>query len=79
MVHLSKQNKSKFNWMKEIGLEWSTVLSELLNSEYSKHLFTFIEQIYLSDKEVYPIKSRLFTPFKRCSLKDVKVYIHTNM
>ena len=64
MIYIPKQNKSEFNWMKEIGLEWSNVLSELLDSEYSKHLSTFIEQIYLSDKEVYPIKSRLFTSVK---------------
>ena len=78
MFYLSKQNKSEFNWMKEIGLEWSNVLSELLDSEYSKHLSTFIEQIYLSDKEVYPIKSRLFTSFKRCSLRDVKIVVIDN-
>ena len=78
MFYLPKQNKSEFNWMKEIGLEWSNVLSELLDSEYSKHLSTFIEQIYLSDKEVYPIKSRLFTSFKRCSLRDVKIVVIDN-
>ena len=42
MIYIPKQNKSEFNWMKEIGLEWSNVLSELLDSEYSKHLSTFI-------------------------------------
>jgi uracil DNA glycosylase len=75
VITLSKQNKSKFNWVKELNLDWSNALSELLDSDYSKHLGNFIDQIYLSDKEVYPIKSRLFTPFKRCSLKDVKIVI----
>lgn len=77
MISLTK-NKSNFDWKKELTLEWSTVLSDLLESDYSKHLSTFVEQIYLSDKEIYPIKSRLFTPFKRCSLRDVKIVVIDN-
>jgi uracil DNA glycosylase len=61
--------------MNELGVDWSLALSDLRSSEYSKHLNNFIEQIYLSNKEVYPIKSRLFTPFKKCSLKDVKIVV----
>jgi len=68
-------SKNKVDWKKELTLDWSTALSELIDSDYSKHLGNFIDQIYLSDKEVYPIRSRLFTPFKRCSLRDVKVII----
>jgi len=68
-------SKNKVDWKKELTLDWSTALSELIDSDYSKHLSNFIDQIYLSDKEVYPIRSRLFTPFKRCSLRDVKVVI----
>jgi uracil DNA glycosylase len=64
--------------MNELGVDWSLALSDLRSSEYSKHLNNFIEQIYLSDKEVYPIKSRLFTSFKRCSLRDTKVVIIDN-
>ena len=41
-------------------------------------LNNFIEQVYLSGKEVYPIKSRLFAPFKKCNLKDVKIVIIDN-
>jgi len=71
---LSK-NKDSIDWKKELDLDWSITLSNLLESDYGKNLNTFIEQIYLSDKEVYPIKSRLFTPFRRCSLKDVKIVV----
>lgn len=74
MISLTK-NISNFDWKKELTLDWSIALSDLLESNYSKHLATFIDQIYLSDKEVYPIKNRLFTSFKRCSLRDVKVVI----
>ena len=77
MINISK-NKNSFNWKKELGLDWSTALSDLLESDYSKHLSNFIDQVYLSDKEVYPIKSRLFTPFKKCHLKDVKIVIIDN-
>ncbi len=78
MISLTKQNKSSFDWKKELTLEWATVLSKLLDSDYLKYLNNFIEQIYLSDKEVYPIKSRLFAPFKKCSLRDVKVVVIDN-
>lgn len=71
-------SKTKYDWMKELDTDWAVALSDLKDSEYSKHLNNFIEQIYLSDKEVYPIKSRLFTPFKRCSLRDTKVVIIDN-
>lgn len=77
MISLSK-NKNSYSWVKEIGLDWSNALSDLISSDYSKHLNDFINQIYLSDKEVYPMKSRLFTPFKRCSLRDAKVVIIDN-
>lgn len=69
---------NKINWEKELTSAWTDSLSELLNSDYSKHLNNFIKQIYLSDKEIYPIRSRLFTPFKRCSLKDVKIVVIDN-
>ena len=74
MIHLSK-NKSEINWKKEFTADWFVALSEIFDSDYSKHLSNFIEQIYLSDKKVYPMRSRLFTPFKRVSLKDVKVVV----
>ena len=70
--------KNKFDWSKELGLDWSNALTDMLNSEYGENLETFIEQIYLSGEEIYPIKNRLFKPFKRCSLKDVKVVIIDN-
>lgn len=77
MISLSK-NKNSYDWSNEIGWEWSKVLSNLGSLEYSNDLNTFIEQIYLSDKEIYPIKSRLFTSFKKVSLIDVKVVIIDN-
>jgi len=77
MTSLTK-NKNEFNWRKELGLDWATALSDLLESDYAEHLNNFIEQIYLSDKEVFPIKSRLFTSFKKCSLRDVKVVVIDN-
>ena len=76
-MNLKFKTKS-YDWVNEIGLDWSSALCNLTSLDYSNHLNTFIEQIYLSDKEVYPIKSRLFTSFKRCSLKDVKVVIIDN-
>jgi uracil DNA glycosylase len=72
------KNKTNFNWRKELGIEWETVLSDLIKSDYGKNLTTFIEQIYLSGKEVYPIKNRLFKSFQSCSLNDVKVVIIDN-
>ena len=77
MISLTK-NIDSFNWKKELSLEWSTTLSDLLESDYSKHLSNFISQVYLSGKEVYPIKNRLFTSFKRCSLRDVKIVVIDN-
>lgn len=74
MIQLSK-NKNFYDWSNEIPSDWSLALSNLTSFEYSNNLNIFIEQIYLSNKEVYPIKSRLFTPFKKCSLKDVKIVI----
>lgn len=78
MIKYHSKNIIDYHWRKELGLDWSTALSNLLESDYSKHLSNFIEQIYLSDKEVYPIKSKLFNPFQRCSLKDVKIVIIDN-
>ncbi len=72
------KDKDCFNWRKELGIEWSTILSDLLESDYGKNLTNFIEQIYLTDKEIYPIKNNLFIPFQRCSLRDVKVVIIDN-
>jgi uracil-DNA glycosylase len=69
------KNKTDFNWKKELGIEWSTFLFNLLESEYGKNLTTFIEQVYLSGKEVYPVKKNLFNSFYNCSLKDVKVVV----
>jgi len=77
MTSLSK-NKNSFNWKKELGLDWSTALSDLLESDYSEHLSNFIDQVYLSGKEIYPIRNRLFTPFHQCSLLDVKIVIIDN-
>jgi uracil DNA glycosylase len=74
----SSKNKTSYNWTNEIGFEWSTILCNLTSLEYSNHLNDFIEQIYLSDKKVYPIKSRLFNSFKKCSFKDVKIVIIDN-
>lgn len=78
MTTTLSKNKDCYNWVEKLGLDWSIALSDLISSDYSKHLGNFIEQIYLSDKEVYPIKSRLFTPFRRCSLKDVKIVVIDN-
>ena len=72
------KNKNGFDWSKEIGLDWSTALSNLISSDYSKHLNNFIEQVYLSDNQIYPKKSRLFKSFNQCSLKDVKIVIIDN-
>lgn len=70
-----KTSQSKYSWSKELWMDWTTALSDLDNSEYSEHLNNFIEQLYLSGKEIYPIKSRLFTAFQQCSLKDVMVVV----
>lgn len=67
--------KDNYDIIEELGLEWSTALTDLLDSDYSKDLHNFINQIYLSNKEIYPIKDRLFKPFQQCSLKDVKIVI----
>lgn len=77
MISLSK-NINNFNWTQNLGLDWSTALSDILDSEYGKNLETFIEQIYLSGKEIYPLKNRLFMPFQTCSLRDVKIVVIDN-
>lgn len=74
---LSK-NKQSYDWWSELSSDWKVALSNLTSFEYSNHLNNFIEQVYLQDKEVYPMKSRLFSPFKKCHLKDVKVVIIDN-
>jgi len=73
MTSLTKTKE--FNWKTELSLDWYNALSDLLESDYSEHLANFIDQIYLSDKEIYPIRNRLFAPFQKCSLRDVKVVI----
>ena len=75
---LNSKNKTNFNWKKELGLDWSTPLSDLLESDYGENLSNFIEQIYLSGKEVYPVKNRLFQSLINCSLTDVKIVIIDN-
>ena len=77
MVSLTK-TKKVYNWSNEISLDWSLALSNLISSNYSNNLNNFIDQIYLSGKEIYPIKNNLFTPFKKCHLKDVKIVIIDN-
>ena len=77
MISLIK-NITNTYWKKELGLDWSTALSNLLESDYSKNLINFIEHVYLSGKEVYPIRNRLFQSFINCSLADVKIVIIDN-
>ncbi len=77
MIKLSK-NKKVYNWTDDIGFDWSSILCDLTSTDYSNQLNTFIEQIYLSDKEVYPVKNKLFKPFHQCSFKDVKIVVIDN-
>lgn len=70
--------KKSYDWSTEVSSDWSVALSNLTSFEYSDNLNNFIEQIYLSGKEVYPIKSRLFIPFRKCNLKDVKIVMIDN-
>ena len=77
MISLTKTKKT-YDWVQEIGMDWSSVLCNLTSLDYSNQLNTFIDQIYLSGKEIYPIKNNLFTPFKKCHLKDVKIVIIDN-
>jgi len=76
MISLSK--KKQYDWSTEISSDWSVALYNLTSFEYSNNLNTFIEQVYLSSNEVYPIKSRLFLPFRKCNLKDVKIVMIDN-
>ena len=76
MISLTK--KKPYDWSTEVSSDWSVALSNLTSFEYSDNLNTFIEQVYLSGNEVYPIKSRLFLPFRKCNLKDVKIVIIDN-
>lgn len=72
---LQTQYKKDYSWVKEIGLDWSSVLCDLNSLEYSNQLNTFIEQLYLQAKEIYPVKNQLFKPFRQTSFKDVKIVI----
>lgn len=76
MISLTKSKP--YDWSTEVSSDWSVALSNLTSFEYSDNLNNFIEQIYLSGKEVYPIKSRLFLPFRKCNLKDVKIVMIDN-
>lgn len=64
-----------YDWDEKIGSDWKSALEKLIEHSYTDNLVNFIEQIYLSGKEIYPNKNRLFKPFKCCSLKDVKLVI----
>ena len=76
MISLTK--KKPYDWTDEISASWSAALCDLTSFEYSDNLNNFIEQVYLSGNEVYPIKSRLFTPFRKCNLRDVKIVMIDN-
>jgi uracil DNA glycosylase len=76
MTYLTK--KKSYDWIEEIGLDWSSILCDLTSTDYSNQLNTFIEQIYLSGKEIYPIRKNLFKPFHQCAFKDVKIVIIDN-
>ena len=76
MISLTKSKP--YDWSTEVSSDWSVALSNLTSFEYSNDLNTFIEQVYLSGNEVYPIKSRLFIPFRKCNLKDVKIVMIDN-
>lgn len=77
MISLSKKKKT-YDWVEAIGLDWSNVLCDLTSLDYSNQLNTFIEQVYLSGKEIYPLQNKLFKPFHQCAFKDVKIVIIDN-
>ena len=77
MISLTK-TKKVYNWSNEISLDWSLALSNLISSNYSNNLNNFIDQIYLSGKEIYPLKNKLFKPFHQCAFKDVKIVVIDN-
>lgn len=77
MISLTKKKK-EYDWIQEIGLDWSSVLCDLTSLDYSNQLNIFIEQVYLSGKEIYPLKNKLFKPFHKCAFKDVKIVIIDN-
>ena len=76
MISLSKNKQ--YDWVQEIGMDWSSVLCNLTSFDYSNQLNTFIEQVYLSGKEIYPLKNKLFKPFHQCAFKDVKIVVIDN-
>lgn len=78
--HFNMINKDfiSFDWHNELGVDWATSFVSLIQSDYSDNLVNFIDQIYLSGEEVYPIRNRLFDSFKKCPLKDVKLVIIDN-
>ena len=70
-------SQTKFNWFDELDKDWVDIFTQLNISDYSNNLNTFIEQVYLQNKEVYPVQDRLFDSFNRCyrGLDFVKVVI----
>lgn len=78
MTQYLYKNKQSYHWATEIGKNWEWELGNLESIEYSDHLNNFIEQVYLQNKEVYPIKSRLFESFKKCDFENVKVVVIDN-
>ena len=76
MISFSKNKQ--YDWVQEIGMDWSSVLCNLTSFDYSNQLNTFIEQVYLSGKEIYPLKNKLFKPFHQCAFKDVKIVVIDN-
>lgn len=78
MTQVLFKNKQSYHWSTEIGNGWESEFWNFRNTDYATNLNNFIEQVYLQDKEVYPIKNRLFDSFKRCAFKDVKVVVIDN-
>ena len=78
MTQSTSKNKQSYHWSTEIGNGWESEFWDFRNTDYATNLNNFIEQVYLQDKEVYPIKSRLFESFKKCAFKDVKVVVIDN-
>lgn len=68
----------KFDWNLNIGQDWALLLEDLIESDYSNDLVNFIDQVYLSKEDVFPVRENLFRSFICCPLKDTKVVVIDN-
>lgn len=61
--------------LNKIQLDWNELLKSEFEKDYIKDIFEFLEKEKKNNKTIYPIDKDIFSAFKYCPLKDIKVVI----